>query len=442
MPERYDAIVIGAGPSGEVAAGDLANHGLRVAAVERELVGGECGFWACIPSKTLLRPGDVLSEAGQAPGAREAVDGSLDVRAALSWRDFEVSNYDDHHQADWLSEMKVDILRGQARLDGPGRVRVGDELYETDRVVVATGSDPVIPPVDGLAELEGLWTNREATGLKEVPESMLTLGGGPVGVEMGQVLRRMGARVTIVEHEGRLLSREARPVGEAVAEALASQGVELRLGRAATAARHADGGFELDLDDGSTERAEKLLVATGRKPRIDDLGLESVGIEPGKRGIEVDERMRAGEGVWAIGDATGKFLFTHVGKYQARIAVADILGKPAHADYRAVPRVVFTDPEVAAVGATEGERTARAELANIARTSTYTREYDQNPGFLELVADGDRLTGAYAVGPQAGEWMQQITLAIRAEMPLDVLRDVIQPFPTFSEVVYAALKQL
>jgi pyruvate/2-oxoglutarate dehydrogenase complex dihydrolipoamide dehydrogenase (E3) component len=443
MPERFDAVVIGAGPAGELCAGELADGGMKVAICERERVAGECHFWACIPSKTLLRPGEALSEVKQAPGAREAVTGELDSGEAFAWRDFMVGYYDDADKLPWLDEKGIRLFRGDARITGPGEISVGDETVETERIVLATGSDPVIPPIDGLEELDGVWTNREATGATEVPERLLVLGGGPVGVELGQAFARMGASVAIAEGEERLLSNEAKSAGEKLAEALEAEGIELKLGAKATAASRQGDGYALAFEDGSELRGEKLLVATGRRPRTHGLGLESVGMETGEGDeVEVDERVRATDGVWAIGDVTGKMLFTHVGKYQARIAAADILGREAKADYRAVPRVVFTDPQVAAVGEQGGPSEGSVELASVGRTSTYTREYDKRPGFMTVFAEEDRLTGAVAVGPEAGEWLQQATLAIRAEVPIDVLRDVIQPFPTFSEAFFAALADL
>jgi pyruvate/2-oxoglutarate dehydrogenase complex dihydrolipoamide dehydrogenase (E3) component len=420
---------------------------MRVGIVERELVAGECSYWACIPSKTLLRPGEALSAARQALGAREAVDGALHVESALEWRNFMVADWDDAGQVGWLDSKSIDLLRGDGTVKGPGQVRVGDEVYETDRIVIATGSEPAIPPIPGLWELDGIWTSREATGLKAVPRSLLVLGGGAVGVELAQALRRMGAEVTLVEGESRLLPGEAKAIGETLAHALEAEDVSLRLGEFASSAVRDGDEFVLSFDRGDELRAEKLLVATGRKPRVDGLGIEALGIEalgiePSRSGIAVDEHLRAGEDVWAVGDVTGVAMFTHVGKYQARVAAADILGNPAAADYRAVPRVVFTDPQVAAVGAPDGERSGTTQLAGVARTSTYTREYAERPGFLTLISDGEKLTGAHAVGPEAGEWVQQATLAIRAEVPIAVLRDTIQPFPTFSEAFVNALSDL
>ncbi|MFL5976451.1 MAG: dihydrolipoyl dehydrogenase family protein [Solirubrobacterales bacterium] len=440
--DRFDAVVIGAGPGGRGVARRLAKAGRRAAVVEDELVGGECPFWACIPSKALLRPAEARGQTAHVAGLE---------RPALHWdevaryRDYMVSGHDDTKKTKALIEAGIEVVRARGRLDGSGRVRAGERTLEAEDVVIATGTTSAIPPIDGLDGVD-YWTNREATALEAVPASAVVLGGGPVGVELGQMLARFGARTTIVEALPRLLARETPAVGDRLAELLRAEGIDVRLGAKAVRVE----GTRVHLDDGGSVEGDRLVVAVGRKARTDDLGLDTVGVEPTDRGtLTVDARCRAGDGVWAVGDVTGVAQFTHVAAYQAGVAVADMLGEPREADYRAVPRVVFSDPEVAAVGETPEQARERGadvavvtgDLGDLDRTETYGHDL---AGGYGLVADREasQVLGAWAVGPLASEWIHPMALAIRARIPLDLVGDGMAQFPTFAEAWPMAARKL
>jgi len=449
--EEHDAIVIGMGVGGEEVAGRLAEAGLDVVAVERKLVGGECPYWGCIPSKIMVRAGNSLAEAaritGLAGGAEISPDWAPVARRVRS------------ATADWNDEIAVDrhkdkgetFVRGSARIVEPGKVEVDGHTFTARRgIVLATGTEPAMPPIEGLGDVAA-WTNRDAIEAKEVPRSLLVLGAGAVGLELGQVFRRFGSEVTFVELFDHALAFDEPEIGAAIAEVLTEEGIALHTGISARRVKKVADGVEVELSDGRSLTAERLLVATGRKVSVSGLGLENVGIDPDARFIDVDDHMRAGEGLWAVGDVTGKGQFTHLAVYQGRIAAADILGQEHRpADYRAVPRVTFTDPEAGSVGLT-AQRAHEAGInvrVGMTETKSSARGWIHGPGaehgVIKLVADGDRgyLVGGSVMGPPAGEIVGFLTLAIKEKVPVENLRDLIYPYPTFVRGVEDALRQL
>jgi pyruvate/2-oxoglutarate dehydrogenase complex dihydrolipoamide dehydrogenase (E3) component len=461
MPEEFDVIVLGGGAVGEHAVGRCADAGLSTALVERELVGGECSYWACMPSKTLLRPGQVLAAARRVPGASEAVTGELDAQEALARRDWMVSSWDDRGQVGWVEGTGSALVRGRGRLAGERRVEVEfpagppRSLSARRAVILATGSTPVVPPVAGLRETR-TWDNRDATSARKVPGRLLVLGGGAVGVEMAQAWHRLGSgEVSVVEAAEHLLPAEEPFAGAEVATALAQEGVRVVTGARLVEARRTDedGPLSARLGDGGAISADEILLATGRRPNTSDIGLETVGLDPAGP-IEVDDSLCAsavpGRWLYAVGDVNGKALLTHMGKYQARVAVAALLGQDvsAVAGHRAVPRVVFTDPQVAAVGMTERQareagipaRAVRVRLQDVAAAAIAGAGV---AGTAQLVLDESRgvIVGATFTGPDIEGILHSATVAIVGEVPMKRLWHVVASFPTFSEVWLSLIEE-
>jgi pyruvate/2-oxoglutarate dehydrogenase complex dihydrolipoamide dehydrogenase (E3) component len=446
----HDAIVIGLGVGGEETATRLAAGGLDVLAVERKLVGGECPYWGCIPSKVMVRAGTSLAEAARATG----LAGRLEISpewAPVARRVREVT-------ADWNDEAAVkrhqqhgvSVLRGEARLVGPGIVEVDGVRHRARRaVVIATGGEPAAPPIEGLADGD-YWTNREAIEAAELPGSLITLGAGPIGLELAQTFRRFGCRVVIVEAAPRVLAPEEPENSAAMQDALQAEGIEVLTGAKTQSVAWSPGRVSLSLEGGREVEGEQLLVATGRRHNLAALGLETVGLDPRAKSIEVDEHLRAGPGLWAVGDVTGVGEFTHVAVYQGRVAASDILGGHAHADYGALPRVTYTDPEVASVGLSQAqaEEAGLTVKVGVAETSSSARGFIHGPGaehgVIKLIADVDAgvLVGASVMAPAAGEIIGLCVLAIKARVPITVLKDVIYPYPTFVRGLEDALKEL
>jgi pyruvate/2-oxoglutarate dehydrogenase complex dihydrolipoamide dehydrogenase (E3) component len=448
---QVDVVVLGLGVGGEEVAGRLAAAGLNVVGVEHKLVGGECPYWGCIPTKIMVRAGSALAEARRIPGLAGSATVEPDWSpVAKRIRDEATDDWNDKVAVDRFTNKGGVFVRGTAVITGPGRVRVGEQEFQASRgLVVATGTAAVVPPIDGLAGTP-YWTNRDAVETATLPESLLVLGGGAIGTEFGQVFARFGVQVTIIEGSSRILALE-EPESSAVATSvLAADGVRVLTSVRASSVSHDGDGFSVTLSDGSTVTGEKLLVATGRSARLRDLGLEHVGLDPAARFLTTDDRMRAGENIWAVGDVTGHGAFTHMAMYEADIAVRDILDQDGPgADYRALPRVTFLDPEIGAVGLTEQQaRDAGLEVrVGYVPLSSTSRGFIHGPGnegFIKVVADQARgvLVGATTAGPAGGEMIGALSVAVHAEVPIGTLRSTIWAYPTFHRGIGQALAAL
>jgi pyruvate/2-oxoglutarate dehydrogenase complex dihydrolipoamide dehydrogenase (E3) component len=454
---EVDVVVIGMGPGGEDVGARLARAGLDVVGVDGRLVGGECPYYACVPTKAMIRAADAIEEARRIPQLAGAADVAPDwSKVATRIRDEVTDNWDDRAAVERFEEAGGKFVRGWGRLTGPREVTVArpdstEEVFTARRgVVLNTGTDPAVPPIDGLAETP-YWTNRDAVTVGEVPGSLVVLGGGPVGCEFAQVFSRFGAAVTIVQHADRLVPADEPEAGELLAAAFQAEGITVRTGLSAARVSYETGQFQVKLDNGEVINADRMLVAAGRRTDMKALGIGTVGLDDSARGITVDERMRAADGLWAIGDITGHGAFTHMSMYQARIAAADILGEDdaETADYRATPRVTFTDPEVGSVGLSEATArakglTVRTGIAQIPNTSRGFIHKVGNQGFIKLVEDADRgvLVGATSVGPNGGEVLSALVVAVHAEVPTKLLRQMIYAYPTFHRGIESALADL
>jgi pyruvate/2-oxoglutarate dehydrogenase complex dihydrolipoamide dehydrogenase (E3) component len=449
--EQVDVVVVGLGVGGEEVAGRLAEAGLSVVGIEHTLVGGECPYWGCIPTKMMIRAGNALAEARRIPGLAGTSTARPDwAPVAKRIREEATDTWDDKVAVDRFTGKGGRFVRGRATIVGPGRVRVEGQEYVASRgLVIATGTVAVIPPVDGLAGTP-YWTNRDAVEAESLPSTLLVLGGGAIGLELSQVMARFGASVTVIEGSDRLIAMEEPESSEQAAAALARDGVKAITGVRAQQVAYASGGFSVTLSDGSTLSGEKLLVATGRAARLGDLGLDTIGLDPSARFLATDDRMRAGDGVWAVGDVTGNGAFTHMAFYEADVAVRDILGQGGPgADYRARPRVTFTDPEIGAVGLTEKQaRDSGVDVqVGIVAGSAVTRGFIHGPGsdgFIKVIADRGRgvLVGATSVGPAGGEVLGALSVAVHAEIPISTLLSTIWAYPTFHRGIGQALQAL